>query len=100
MSHSEICPVCNGKETIDDPDCAASFKQCHGCYGRGWIIIYEPAIQFMQPYPYIVYGNPVKDDQPGTTWTGYAGDKLYRDYDGAVWSTEGHVTETYKIKVN
>jgi hypothetical protein len=33
MAHSELCPVCKGKGKVKD-------KNCHGCFGKGWVTIY------------------------------------------------------------
>lgn len=46
MSHSEICPICNGSgkykiyEIHHDisTECFAEYT-CHGCGGKGWIIV-------------------------------------------------------------
>lgn len=44
MSHSELCPVCEGSGKCNK-------KECHGCEGYGWITIGTdyPAIP-VQPY--------------------------------------------------
>ena len=46
MSHSERCPVCfgTGKVKISDNGqiIGGSFpdsKQCHGCAGKGWVLV-------------------------------------------------------------
>ena len=44
MAHSEKCPVCEGTGKYEE-------DSCHGCYGRGWIVIgYEPMPYIPQPY--------------------------------------------------
>ena len=37
------CPVCFGKGTLpnDGQTTDASPKKCHGCYGKGWITVYD-----------------------------------------------------------
>ena len=43
MSHSEICPVCNGSGKYikpNDPKITGNINievTCHGCQGAGWI---------------------------------------------------------------
>lgn len=39
MSDARICPVCGGTGKYND-------KECHGCGGKGWVII-----PTMSPYP-------------------------------------------------
>lgn len=45
MSHSELCPVCNGEGKIEKPigygDTAVGTEEtvCHGCMGNGWITV-------------------------------------------------------------
>lgn len=45
MSHSEICPVCNGAGKIRqylDYVCTTncySETTCHGCLGKGWVTV-------------------------------------------------------------
>jgi len=36
---SEICPVCKGTGEYCDPP--SSWRDCHGCNGRGWIEVHE-----------------------------------------------------------
>jgi hypothetical protein len=40
MAHAEICPVCNGKGTIEQNG-ATDPKTCHGCNGKGWVTVGE-----------------------------------------------------------
>ena len=47
-SHSELCPVCKGTgkyksiENCNYTSCTQYIEQtCHGCGGRGWIVITE-----------------------------------------------------------
>ncbi len=44
MSHSEICPVCQGRGEIQSREdySQTTFMEkvnCNGCGGRGWIIV-------------------------------------------------------------
>jgi len=44
QSHAEKCPVCHGEGTLEQTasfttDC--SRKTCHGCNGKGWIVIHD-----------------------------------------------------------
>jgi DnaJ-class molecular chaperone len=42
MSHAEICPVCQGKGKILEnfpSDTAIREVVCHGCNGRGWVVV-------------------------------------------------------------
>lgn len=32
MRRAELCPVCKGAGKAND-------KTCHGCYGRGWVVV-------------------------------------------------------------
>ncbi len=47
MSHTEKCPVCNGKGTIclhqaDTPAYVhPTCPTCHSCGGNGWIIVID-----------------------------------------------------------
>lgn len=54
MTHAEECPVCRGRGTIKEnyTTTAPLGITCHGCNGRGWIVIPdpEPASPF-QPSP-------------------------------------------------
>lgn len=66
MTHSEICPVCSGKGKLED-------KICHGCEGKGWIVIpcnelwpiqrWHPVYP-TEPYPYWLH-------DPQVNWTEY-----------------------------
>jgi hypothetical protein len=31
---AQLCPVCNGSGKYDN-------KECHGCYGKGWVTVPE-----------------------------------------------------------
>lgn len=47
MAQAVRCPVCKGTGTVTPPDdgqcTAAPFpKTCHGCGGRGWVVV--PAV--------------------------------------------------------
>ena len=65
MSHSELCPVCNGKGKTFDNECTAPTKQCHSCNGLGWITVYKPV---MLSQSIVIYEYPVRDPWFGTTW--------------------------------
>jgi len=41
MSHTEICPICGGSGKIEQPECTAPVRPCHGCSGRGWVEIWQ-----------------------------------------------------------
>lgn len=47
-NHAEICPVCKGtgkyKEYLDYVTTTQAYceKTCHGCSGKGWVIVPEP----------------------------------------------------------
>ncbi len=44
MAHSEKCPICSGTGKYEK-------ENCHGCGGRGWIVIrHEPMSYIPQPY--------------------------------------------------
>ena len=61
MSRAEKCPVCNGEGKYKG-------KTCHGCNGRGWILIpgdtYSPRKRNpWEPPPYMTgarFGEPKK----------------------------------------
>ena len=43
MAHSEKCPVCEGqgntRDEYDKPD--EEPRVCHGCKGKGWIVVHD-----------------------------------------------------------
>ena len=44
MSHAEVCPICGGKGTVKEDTnpystACPTERICHGCGGRGWILI-------------------------------------------------------------
>jgi len=44
MSHSEICPVCEGRGTIPTGEITTAGtleKPCHGCPGTGWVTVHD-----------------------------------------------------------
>lgn len=55
MKHSEICPVCKGtgiyKEYYDYVNTTGAFSQrtCHGCLGKGWIVIEDSSNPYRHP---------------------------------------------------
>ena len=61
--HSEICPICNGKGKIPNPEnvTAPTKITCYGCGGLGWIPVqddyypYYPPIFPDDPYPWYPY---------------------------------------------
>lgn len=46
MTHAQLCPICNGKGKIEDDfqHTAQELKQCHGCFGKGWVEVSDPII--------------------------------------------------------
>ena len=71
MAHSEKCPVCGGSGKYEK-------ENCHGCNGRGWIVIgYEPVPYIPQPYypinpqpwPRRDYWYPYSPNYPYDRWT-------------------------------
>jgi hypothetical protein len=60
MTHSEKCPVCDGLGQYEPKrgnpgDPCENSRECHGCNGRGWIVIgYESMPYIPQPY-YPIY---------------------------------------------
>lgn len=66
MAHAEKCPVCNGTGKVDD-------KSCHGCYGLGWVTIYDgntPTFIPMVPYQPVPYYPTNPWVNPWITWNG------------------------------
>lgn len=69
--HAEKCPVCNGTGKFND-------LQCHGCDGKGWVLvpngetekIYVPIYPIYPTYPHIgwppnyTYDNGTADPLP------------------------------------
>jgi len=56
MAHAEKCPVCGGKGEIDDPIDDSSFypthaskKTCHGCGGKGWVVVPDERHYYKPP---------------------------------------------------
>ncbi len=51
MAHSEICPICQGSgKAVPEGYWAGgpeSYPTCHGCGGKGWIVI---SVQEIYPY--------------------------------------------------
>jgi DnaJ-class molecular chaperone len=45
MNHAELCPVCEGAGNIPHNFIAYDYhftsftKPCHGCGGRGWVVV-------------------------------------------------------------
>ncbi len=50
MAHSEKCPVCDGTGKYQK-DWSDEKKTCHGCSGRGWIVIGHELMPYI-PQPY------------------------------------------------
>ena len=48
MSKVEICPVCGGKgklcEVIPGHTSTITWTTCHGCGGRGWVMIEKECV--------------------------------------------------------
>lgn len=46
MNRAELCPVCNGKGIVPNLDlkCCGKMVKCHGCDGKGWIVVPQPPI--------------------------------------------------------
>ena len=46
-NHAEVCPVCMGKGKVpakDDFTTSAWEKICHGCLGKGWVVVPDPEL--------------------------------------------------------
>lgn len=60
MAHSEKCPVCNGFGKVgNDNQRDCSGKTCHGCYGRGWVVVPDCASENLSQSRFVT--NPKKD---------------------------------------
>lgn len=59
MTHTEKCPVCGGSGKLPADSTVTTIpreKQCHGCDGRGWIVIgADPGFIPHPFYPYTTY---------------------------------------------
>jgi len=59
MSHAEMCPVCQGKGKILEnfpSDTAIREVVCHGCNGRGWVVVNDTAAytyRYYNPKEYV-----------------------------------------------
>jgi len=71
--HAELCPVCKGSGKYHN-------KECHGCNGKGWILVPEVRTEPWYPYyptyptsPYPIwyrqtYGTGTGDKLPEETY--------------------------------
>ncbi len=64
MTHAEKCPVCGGTGTVDTTVVAGHpvklSRSCHGCDGKGWVVVTE--LPEPEPPPVVM----PRRDQPGT----------------------------------
>ena len=51
--HAEICPVCSGSGNYSE-------KECHGCNGKGWVMVVGGNPSFPMP----VYPEPIRPFKP------------------------------------
>ncbi len=61
MSHAEKCPVCLGGGKVGE-------SVCHGCGGKGWVIVPDdaaPAPVWIYPPPYPQLPSPWQPAYPG-----------------------------------
>ena len=92
MAHAEKCPVCSGSGKLPGDtgttDCTP--KTCHGCNGRGWIVIgFESAPYVPQPYYPI---NPQPWPEPDY-WHPYSPNyPPYEPWWGSTTISPGHIT--------
>ena len=80
MSHAEKCPVCEGSGKFEK-------KECHGCSGKGWIIIQDNVGSIIYYYPqYIppVYSPPYYPGYPATPDRGIMGDPQWTYTSGTI----------------
>jgi len=52
MSHSELCPVCNGRGwVIIEDSCGTALvtETCHGCNGTGWVVVPDAYTYYITP---------------------------------------------------
>jgi len=61
MSHAEKCPVCDGTGKVQDngpSGTSIDFKTCHGCGGKGFVVVADEKefVPFLVLYP--VYPQP------------------------------------------
>ena len=54
MAHAEKCPICFGLGKISDDISTNMKRQCHGCYGVGWITVTD-ASDYWQPWGTITW---------------------------------------------
>lgn len=58
MTHAEVCPICNGtgRVPIIDNDWVTTGKSvtktCHGCGGKGWVIVEDYHYEFPREWTY------------------------------------------------
>lgn len=65
MAHGEICPVCKGSGKIVPVNNGVTTavpqpKTCHGCYGKGWIIVPDSIMETK------LITNPIKEGKSCT----------------------------------
>ena len=85
MSKPFVCVICNGSGKVDPEEGSASKAKitCHGCGGKGWIVVPEEAPQPVPfpdkpiPFPYYIpdhepYPSPFRHRYPS-----YWGDHYY-----------------------
>lgn len=44
MAHAQVCPVCNRTGKYEE-------KTCHGCGGKGWVMIWDERPVIFDPKP-------------------------------------------------
>lgn len=52
---AERYPICYGKGTISDKYSTNAEQKCHGCNGKGWILVPDEPLYYPYYYPYYPY---------------------------------------------
>jgi len=59
MSHTEMCPVCQGTGRVQENGLSGTEiieVDCHGCNGRGWVVVDDNmtyAYRYYNPKEYV-----------------------------------------------
>jgi len=52
MAHAERCPVCGGRGKINTSPLYSPFASeeiCHGCGGKGWVVVPDEKVHYKPP---------------------------------------------------